>query len=496
MTNRKRTTQFPPESETEEWKQSLGEWKEIVETCAAFASSQGGTVHIGVNPGGESVGVEVGKGSLEDLANKIASNTSPRVIPSISTVQTGGKTVVRVLVKESPSKPVWAFDRPFRRSGRTNQKLSQEEAMHLFMDSRSMTWDTTILDGPTMKDVSLVAVRDFLARASAERRWNVNPKTPVAKVLSQLGLCRGNRLNVAGLLLFGRSPQQYMMQAMVRCARFKGTKEIHFIDMKVIQGNIVDQVEQAMAFIERNIRMGAEIRGLRREDLWEYPLDALREALVNAVCHRDYASSANVQVRIFDDRLEVWNPGALPAGMTVEDLRKEHDSKPRNRAIANAFFLIKYVEQFGTGTRRIIEDCQAKGLPEPTFQSRADTFITTFKPATTTSSEVPGTPREGKAVSCDRVRVESGVESKVESGVESLARETVRLLAGGPKLKSEIAQGLGKLRVSGQIHRLVIGLLNKGLVERTIPNKPNSRLQKYRLTQKGVAYLKQTTCVK
>lgn len=103
--------------------------------------------------------------------------------------------------------------------------------------------------------------------------------------------------------------------------------------MKVIQGNIVDQVEQAMTFIERNIRMGAEIKGLRREDQWEYPLDALREALVNAICHRNYTSTANVQVRIFDNRLEIWNPGELPAGMTIDDLRKKHESKPRNRLI-------------------------------------------------------------------------------------------------------------------------------------------------------------------
>ena len=185
--------------------------------------------------------------------------------------------------------------------------------MRLFMDSRNLTWDTTILDGPTLKDVDSNAVRRFLELANAERRWSVSPKTPVEKVLNQLGLCQGNRLKVAGLLLFGRNPQQYMTQAMVRCARFKGITEIHFIDMKVIQGNIIDQVEQAMTFIERNIQMGAEIKGLRREDQWEYPLDALREALVNAICHRDYTSAANVQVRIFDDRLEIWNPGELPA---------------------------------------------------------------------------------------------------------------------------------------------------------------------------------------
>jgi ATP-dependent DNA helicase RecG len=481
VTNRNRTAQVPPESETVELKQSFGEWKEVVETCAAFASSQGGTIHIGVNPNGEAVGVEVGKGTLEDLTNKIALNTSPRVIPSISTVQTRGKTIIRVLVKESPSKPVWAFDRPFRRSGRTNQKLSQEEAMHLFMDSRNVTWDATVLDGPTVKDVSSAAVRDFLARASAERRWSVSPATPVPKVLNQLGLCKGNRLNVAGLLLFGRNPQQYMTQAMVRCARFKGKNEIHFIDMKVIQGNIVDQVEQAMAFIERNIRMGAEIKGLRREDLWEYPLDALREALVNAICHRDYASSSNVQVRIFDDRLEVWNPGSLPTGMTVDDLRKEHDSKPRNRAIANAFFLIKYVEQFGTGTRRIIENCQARGLPEPEFQVRQGTFIATFRPA---SSNV-----RGPSAPQNRVQVTDQVTDQVAVQVTDQVAELLKSIRG-TMTRAQLQEALGLKGRANFLRLYLIPALQSGCIEMTVPDKPNSRLQRYRLAAKGIDLLK------
>ena len=110
-----------------------------------------------------------------------------------------------------------------------------------------------------------------------------------------------------------------------------------------------------------------------------YPPDAVREAITNAVCHRDYADSGNVVVRVFDDRLEVSNPGGLPAGMTVEDLKKPHESRPRNKLVADAFFLIKYIEQFGTGIQRIINDCREAGVPEPEFESRGDTFRTVFR---------------------------------------------------------------------------------------------------------------------
>ncbi|MFH1970584.1 MAG: helix-turn-helix domain-containing protein [Verrucomicrobiota bacterium] len=481
MKQRSERIRFPPESETVEWKQSLSEWKEIVETCAAFATAQGGTVYVGISPNGEAVGIDVGKGTMEDIINKIASNTSPRLVPSVSTTIKNGITVINVLVKEATSKPVWAFDRPLRRSGRTNQRLSQEEAMQLFMDSRNLTWDTTILDGPTVKDVDSNAVRRFLELANAERRWSVSPKTPAEKVLSQLGLCQGKRLKVAGLLLFGRNPQQYMTQAMVRCARFKGITEIHFIDMKVIQGNIVDQLEQAMTFIERNIRMGAEIKGLHREDQWEYPLDALREALVNAICHRDYTSTANVQVRIFDDRLEIWNPGELPAGMTVDDLRKEHESKPRNRLIANAFFLIKYVEQFGTGIRRIIDDCQSRGLPEPEFRVRPGTFIAIFRPAVIASRSEPVSPPSLTG----EVGSRPGAESRADSGAESILSALLQQSLSAEDLSKQI----GRKTVSGAFKRSVRTLLKRGFIERTIPDKPNSRLQKYRLTAKGKVLL-------
>lgn len=374
------TTAVPPESDTVEWKKSLGEWKEIVETCAAFASAGGGSIWIGIGPDGHAVGVQVGKGTMEDLANKIAQNTNPRQTPAISTVARDGTTLIIVNVTESPAKPVYAFDRPYRRSGCTNQRLSTEEAMHLFMASRAITWDYTPLDDVSMVDIDPVVVRRFLKVAKAERQWDVSSETPAEQVLRQLGLIRDNRLTVAAVLLFGRNPQRLMTQAMLRCARFKGTDEVHFLDMKVIQGNIIEQVEEAMAFVRRNTRMAVEIKGLQREENWEYPLDALREAIVNAVCHRDYASSANVQVRIFDDRLEVWNPGGLSEGMTVNDLRGVHESKPRNRLVANAFFLIKYVEQFGTGTGRIIADCLNHGLPEPEFESRPDRFRAIFRP--------------------------------------------------------------------------------------------------------------------
>jgi len=265
------------ESETVEWKRSLGEWKEIVVSVAAMASLHGGHICIGVEPTGKICGVELGKSSLEDLANKIAQGTSPRVIPSISSIKVNRQTIVVVSVPESMSKPVYAFDRPYRRSGRTNQRLSQEEALRLFMSSRGVTWDqTTLTDTTVDEDIDPALVRRFLLVARNERRWEVPDEISVDRVLRQLGLIQDGKLTVAAILLFGRNPQRLLTQAMVRCARFKGTTEVHFLDMKVIQGSIIEQVEDVMGFVKRNTRMAVEIKGLRREERWEYPLEGLR----------------------------------------------------------------------------------------------------------------------------------------------------------------------------------------------------------------------------
>lgn len=416
------------ESETVEWKRSLGEWKEVVVAAAAMASHRGGHICIGLDPTGEVSGVQVGKGTLEDLANKIAQGTSPQVTPSISTVERDGKTIVVVSVSESTPKPVFAFDRPYRRSGRTNQRLSQEEALRLFMTSRGVTWDqSTLTDATVDEDIDPALVRRFFLVARTERRWEVPDDTPVDQVLRQLGLIQDGKPTVAAVLLFGRNPQRLLTQAMVRCARFKGTREVHFLDMKVIQGSIIEQVEEVMAFVKRNIRMAAEIKGLLREEKWEYPLEGLREAVVNAVCHRDYASSANVQIRIFDDRLEVWNPGELPEGMTVEDLRCRHESKPRNKLIANVFFLIKYIEQFGTGIQRILEDCHAQRLPEPNFEVQGHTFRAVFSPghiAAAVEEPVKLSERQRKAV--EYVREHGQISRRIYAEHVGVSPETAK----------------------------------------------------------------------
>jgi ATP-dependent DNA helicase RecG len=243
-------------------------------------------------------------------------------------------------------------------------------------------WDAEICEGATSEDIDEEKVKLFLRKAKAERNFEVEETIPVSEALEKLEL-EEDRYNLtnSSILLFGRSPQRYFLQAEIRCARFKGTKPLEFIDMKVFDGSIIEQVDAAEDFVLRHINKSAWIEPMKieRQEKWEYPPDAVREAIVNAVCHRDYESTANIQIRIFDDKIEIWGCGPLPEPLTPDDLKREHKSIPRNPLIAKCFFLIKYIEQWGTGTNRMIDKCLDYGLPEPLFEEIAGDFVVTFK---------------------------------------------------------------------------------------------------------------------
>ena len=239
--------------------------------------------------------------------------------------------------------------------------------------------DKTLRKISQQNDINEEKVERFLRKAKFERRLEIDPTISVKEALKRMDLIKRNKLTNATILLFGKNPQQFFMQSEVRCARFRGTEPLEFIDMKVFVGNIIDQREDAVEFVKEHIKLHAKIVETERVETWEYPIEALREAITNAVCHRDYEISSNVQVRIFDDRIEVWGCGPLPKPLTVDDLRKKHDSILRNPLIGKCFFLIKFIEQWGTGTNRIISECLKYGLPEPLFEEVAGNLVVTFR---------------------------------------------------------------------------------------------------------------------
>lgn len=362
------------EYENSENKTSLSEWKDAVISLAAFATSKGGSVHFGVSPEGKSVGVQLGKNTLENLANDIKRHTDPPVFPSIQVEGQESSAIVHVSVEESPIKPVWAFGKPYKRVGRTNQSISREETQRLVDSTTGRTWDALPCPGLKEKDLSRDAIENFLKRSSQDL------STPTSVVLENLHLrLSDNALCNAAALLFAKNPSRHILDAYVKCGRFRGDEAVDFIDEMASEGTLFEQIDEALSFIARNTKQAIKITGRpEHERVPEYPDTAIREAVTNAICHRNYAEAGNVQIRIFDSGLEIWNPGTLPADLSLEALYQTHPSRPRNRLVASAFHRAGLIERWGTGTLRIVKACEERGMSRPEFKIQSGVFIVRF----------------------------------------------------------------------------------------------------------------------
>jgi len=229
----------------------------------------------------------------------------------------------------------------------------------------------------TLDDVDARAVADFVRLARMERQFPLPVKTPVADVLSHLHMVRDDRPTNAAILLFGSNPQRFHPSAEVRCMHFHGTEVQRPVPFyRVFKGTLFEQVSLAADFVlsKLNRSVGTRAESNQAPVRYEIPPDVIREAIVNAIAHRDYTSAGAVQVSVFADRVEVWNPGTLLAPLTPESLRRPHGSIARNPRICEALFLARYIEKFGTGTLMMIRESLAHALPEPDFAQRGGEF--------------------------------------------------------------------------------------------------------------------------
>ena len=368
------------ESETLEFKESSGEWKEIIKTISAFANTRGGKIIIGLSKSGELLGMEIGKDTVEHLTNKISQNTDPKVHPRITTEKINSKSIILIETKESSDHLVLAFGRPFKRAGKSTVRMSKDEYERIILEKHKdkLQFDTQTCQKVTIKDIDKGKLRWFLRKAKEERNYDIDPETPIKEALNRLNLLQDGKFTNVAILLFGKDPQRFFPQVKIRAGRFKDVEGLDFIDMKLLKGTIPELREKAMKFIMDHIRHGVFFDANRRYDRWEYPLRAIEEVLNNALAHRDYFSNAEIQLSVYDDRIEVWNPGELPKPLTPEDLKRKHKSIPRNKILADKLFLIKFIEQWGKGTNRIVNEMKQNNLPEPKFQDLSGGFEVTL----------------------------------------------------------------------------------------------------------------------
>lgn len=242
-------------------------------------------------------------------------------------------------------------------------------------------FDTTAAEGTTIAALSRKRVSWFLETASRERAFPLTPKTTTKALLTHLNLVSDDKPTNAAVLLFGTEPQRVHRTAETKCAHCHGTEYRRpFLSYQIYGGDLFDQADQARDFVLSRINrsVGTRSDSIVAPATYELPGDAVAEAIVNAIVHRDYNSNASVEVRLFADRLEVWNPGALPGTLTTESLREDHASVPNNPLIADPMYLARYIEKAGTGTQMMITLCREAGLPEPDFEERHGSVVVTL----------------------------------------------------------------------------------------------------------------------
>ncbi len=352
------------EWENIEFKSSLAERKEILETICAFSNSAGGTILVGVDDEGNVLGIKIGKNTIQELINEIKFSLEPLIIPNIEVVDLKNKKILVINVNEGLNKPYFFKGIAYKRVGRTNQRLSKEEIEKIIVEKYKsrISFEERIVK-VSLKDLDEEKIKDFVYVAKQYRNLDLK-FVSTREFLKRLGLTKNNNITYAALLCFFKNPQIFLPYCVVKCGKFKNG----LVNEKEMKGNLFDQVIKSLEFVKENIKSTYTIDETgKRIEKYEIPIEVLREAIVNALIHRDYEIPSPIYIKIFEDRIEIINPGSLASPLTPEKLKMEHPSVLRNPKIANVFFLYGYVERWEYGTNKMVELCLKNGLREPDF---------------------------------------------------------------------------------------------------------------------------------
>ncbi len=356
---------------------NTAEFKEIpnkafYKTISAFANTKGGIILLGVDKNSNPVGIELSTRFLEDLTNRIVNKLS--LYPEIETIDIEGKRVITVRVVHS-GYLVSYEGRYYERIGNTTREMNQQKLKVLLLKGKP--WDSIITD-ISLEEIDSDSVKNFIHLAvNNNRLTNVSLNEPQQIILEKLDLLVDGKLTNGAVLLFGNNPQKHFINLCIRIGRFK--TETTIIDDKWVKGNLFQQFEETIKIIKQFISVRYDIKGIERQDIWDYPITAIREALLNALTHRDYFNIANfIVIKVYDDHIWFSNPGGLPEGITIGQLKKPHQSYLRNPLIAKVFYLAGFIEQYGSGTVRMVNWMKEAALPEPGYKEEMGGFSVYF----------------------------------------------------------------------------------------------------------------------
>ncbi len=352
-----------PEQQTIEYKQS---WRdEYLKWICGFANAQGGKIYIGINDKGIVTGLSDYKKLLEDIPNKSVNHLG--LVIDVNLHQELEKHYIEIVVPQS--KVPISYQGIFHyRSGSTKQELKGIALQNWLLKKSGKSWEDIPVSDATIDDLDKNSIRAFLSKAIQRDRIPQEAENDDLKVLfKNLSLISEDQFTNAAILLFGKRPATVSGTASFKIGRF-GKEDHDLLFQDIVETNLFTMADKVLEILKsKYLIRPISYQGLERMEPLEYPEAALREAILNAIIHKDY-SSTFIFLRVYDDRLEIWNPGSLPDELNIEKLKGKHSSYPRNIHIAGVFFKAGYVESWGRGTNKIISACIEAGLPEPVIE--------------------------------------------------------------------------------------------------------------------------------
>ncbi|MDL1987319.1 MAG: putative DNA binding domain-containing protein [Deltaproteobacteria bacterium] len=359
------------ESQTIEYKQS---WRDdCLKVISAFANSDGGKLIIGLDDQGNPSGLKNVRKLLEDIPNKIRNKLG--ILPSVELNRKSGKDIIKITILPS-SVPISHNGKYYLRSGSTVQELQGKDLADFLMKKSGSTWDDIVEERAGFNEIDNDSIKKF-KKYAVDRIPSIINETDNTALLQKLNLIDDKDLKRASVLLFSNDPQKFYLQSVVRIGKFLTDTEIQTTD--IVEGNLFVQLENSLEILRtKYLVSNIKYEGIHRRDILEYPYEALREAIINALIHRDYSGTSQIQIRVYPDKLMIMNEGKLPPEIPVEKLKTNHLSIPRNTLLAKIFYYAGFIESWGHGTIKIVENCIEQGLPEPDFVEENGVMTVTF----------------------------------------------------------------------------------------------------------------------
>lgn len=435
------------ESQNIEYKES---WRdEYLKWVCGFANAQGGKIYIGCDDNGNVVGINNSKKLLEDIPNKV--RDAMGIIVGVNLLTDGSKEYIEIDVPSYPvgisCKGVYHY-----RSGSTKQVLTGPALEAFLLRKHGATWDNSPMPAFTMDDVDDNVVAAFKKLAAKKGRIDSSLlDEPKEVLLDRLHLVNGNYLTNAAMLLFSKDPERYQLGAFLKVGYFENDADLLYQDE--IHGSLLEQVDKAIELIYlKYMRAKISYEGIQRIERYFVPEAALREALLNAVCHKQYQSGVPIQISVYEDRLYVANVGSLPEDWTLEKLMNKHTSKPYNPNIAYVFYLAGFIESWGRGVEKICNALKADNLPMPEYTVNPSDIMIKF------------TGPEDRIIRVTD-KVTNGVTGEVTDKVTDRERQVLQFLVEDPGYT--MPQLAEKMTVSRKtVAGYLKSLKEKGLIER------------------------------